>query len=532
MDRIRKDFNDGKYGLYLMGFLFVLNTAGTWIMLTFLMYNYLVALGIDYTVFGVIGISTILGGLIWGKLFSRVQNPLFFSIFAIPLGVCFIGFYFLESLVLIVILLLLTGLFAVFSFIGSLYYLKRVIHLESRGKSFGLLIFFSGCIIIFNVVTMLSLPAKDFFLFVGTPAYFIAGGVGVFLWLKQPITEPIEKSIGIDTSITPKDLIYYLIAIFLFTFTMGIQFWQSIASPLTHDLTVQAGSYIIGDLAYTGSGLEAASLYITIGILMSSIPAGFLIDRIGRREMWLAAFICFCVSVTLLGLFFTIYSVILSWILEGVGFAILLNCLSVTFSDLPDDQSRAYIGVVWSIFIFGIISGTAVGMVATTLSFTYITIIILFTFSIAIFSILHAKETLPSKEERSWQECIQHLFLIHANGVCIIHYPFIEQEIIDRDLLAGGLTGIIALIQEMTKSAEKTEVISQKDSKMILKYGNYSTVALISSEDLKILHKKLSQFISDFENLFQDFLIEWFGNIDAFKPAERLISRYFMEKNK
>ena len=86
---------------------------------------------------------------------------------------------------------------------------------------------------------------------------------------------------------------------------------------------------------------------------------------------------------------------------------------------------------------------------------------------------------------------------------------------------------MISLIQELTKSEDRIEVFSQKKKKIIVQYGEYITGALISSKDLNILHQKLKDLLYNYEDIFQDYLKHWTGEIGQFDPGIHLVRRFF-----
>ena len=79
----------------------------------------------------------------------------------------------------------------------------------------------------------------------------------------------------------------------------------------------------------------------------------------------------------------------------------------------------------------------------------------------------------------------------------------------------------------LTRSEEQIEVFSQKNTKIIVKYGKYLTGTLISSKDLQILHHKLQSVISDYEDIFVEYFENWDGELLKFAPGIRLIKRHF-----
>ncbi|MFX0134706.1 MAG: hypothetical protein ACFFDN_13785 [Candidatus Hodarchaeota archaeon] len=94
-------------------------------------------------------------------------------------------------------------------------------------------------------------------------------------------------------------------------------------------------------------------------------------------------------------------------------------------------------------------------------------------------------------------------------------------------MIAGSISGISSIIQELTRSKERIEVIKQKDLKILLKYGKFVTAALIAEEDLEILHSKLKMLIDEFETLFQYVLPKWKGDLDVFSPVKVMVERIF-----
>ena len=138
--------------------------------------------------------------------------------------------------------------------------------------------------------------------------------------------------------------------------------------------------------------------------------------------------------------------------------------------------------------------------------------------------------SIPSIKELDWREKMRHLYIIMEGGANIYDQSFIEEGKTfesESDLIAGGLSGITNLIQEMTKSAERVEVIKQKDLRILIKYGQFVTAALIAEDDLEILHSKLKSLVEDFESLFQYILPEWKGDLEVFSPVKVMVEKIF-----
>jgi len=130
--------------------------------------------------------------------------------------------------------------------------------------------------------------------------------------------------------------------------------------------------------------------------------------------------------------------------------------------------------------------------------------------------------------EIGWQEKIKELFIIAPNGATLFHYSFIKTtDSQDPDLITSGLTGIKELLGEMVQSKQNLKIVDHQDVKIIFEYGTYSTLALITFENLRIYHSKLALLIKEFENLYQDILSNWSGELKVFHPSIHLIEEIF-----
>ena len=134
---------------------------------------------------------------------------------------------------------------------------------------------------------------------------------------------------------------------------------------------------------------------------------------------------------------------------------------------------------------------------------------------------------LPTLTELDWKPKIQALYGITSGGVCAFEYSFIEREKVDSQLVSSGLTGVVNLVKEITKSAKKPHTIRQEKRNILLEYGEFITLALIAEEELAILHNKLNLLLQDISLLYDDILPTWRGNLEVFKPVEGLIKKFF-----
>ena len=134
---------------------------------------------------------------------------------------------------------------------------------------------------------------------------------------------------------------------------------------------------------------------------------------------------------------------------------------------------------------------------------------------------------LQTESEINWHKRIHHIYLFMPNGTCIYDHPFKPEEEIEPQLVAGGLTGISGLIQEITKNKTKIKIVEQEEMTILLEYGNYLNIALMTEENLITLRNKLKKLIEEVEDFYQEELETYSGNIGIFSKAGKFIQKIF-----
>ena len=136
---------------------------------------------------------------------------------------------------------------------------------------------------------------------------------------------------------------------------------------------------------------------------------------------------------------------------------------------------------------------------------------------------------IPSFEEVHWEESLLHIFVFHINtSACIYDEALMKagkDAEVSADLFSSGVTGIIGIIKEMVQSEKKLKVLDHEDKKIILEYGEYITVALVTIRDLKILHEKLPHYISLIEEQFRERFEHWSGEITQFSAEIKAFTK-------
>jgi hypothetical protein len=136
---------------------------------------------------------------------------------------------------------------------------------------------------------------------------------------------------------------------------------------------------------------------------------------------------------------------------------------------------------------------------------------------------------LPSFTEIEWHSKMINLYVItNEHGICCVYFPFRKYTgKMSPQLISSGVSGVIAIVKEMTSSKKHLKSVDQEDVKFIFEYGLYTTAALLAEEDLQVYHAKLKAFVEEFEKEFKQYLVNWTGSIHEFEPAMQIITRIF-----
>jgi hypothetical protein len=142
---------------------------------------------------------------------------------------------------------------------------------------------------------------------------------------------------------------------------------------------------------------------------------------------------------------------------------------------------------------------------------------------------------LPIFFEVNWKEnLIQIYIILRGAGLTFFHNKFQEASMdeenrrgMDEELVGGGMVGIAAMLKEISQSTEELKTIDHVDQKIILEHSEYFFIALNVKEVMLIYWTKLYQLKNIIETYFNDFLENWTGDLDVFKPLGNYVKEIF-----
>jgi MFS family permease len=148
------------------------------------------------------------------------------------------------------------------------------------------------------------------------------------------------------------------------------------------------------------------------------------------------------------------------------------------------------------------------------------------------------KEFLISKE-KNWSSAIINLYVFSVHGIGLYNYNFEKspqgeekekKKEMDEGIISGALTGVVAIISEITQSKKQLRKIDKEGYHLLFSFGKYHVTCLISRMDLPVLLKKLDEFSKDFEIKFGKYLKNFVGNVSPFDSTKYLVDKYFSQK--
>ncbi|MHA1379485.1 MAG: hypothetical protein ACTSRG_14020 [Candidatus Helarchaeota archaeon] len=100
-----------------------------------------------------------------------------------------------------------------------------------------------------------------------------------------------------------------------------------------------------------------------------------------------------------------------------------------------------------------------------------------------------------------------------------------EDKQLKEQILADGITSIIDMINHISKTDRKLNVIDKENIKIILDYGDKIITMLLAKMKLFNIGYFLHEVTEQFESNFSQFYDLWYENKEIFKPMDKIIKK-------
>ena len=483
--------------------------------------NFIMTFLLNYTgaitpnvIYPTIIITALLSIFLSGFIIDRTKNRV--QLFLLSASLVTLGFF----------LMIIEGIFTLFglsliTFFTGTFLIDLIIILihESsilnRGRLFGYCFFFSFLfslmVIFFTIDHLFSLFIIQFVIMICL--YFISR-----VYKYKETEERLRTTIKFTDLFGSLNITGYFFAVLTLAFVLG-------------------NSYL---LEY---GLNIITPLFIILFISSFLVVGISLDNLGRKWTFAtsvlitSAIILFARNMTNIEIYISIFF--------GISLPTSLMIIFTFTGDFSTERNIIrYRGRLTSIFLLTLIGGFAFG-VLMNYAFTNLylkdpslffwipsllnglspfLLILLLVWIIPLPEILTAKES-------DWKESLKNIYVFNSASVCLFTQNFkpnVENSnILSEDLIAGGFSGILSLLSEITNERKHLRIIDKQGVKIYFAYGKSIITALIATKNLPVLFKKLELFTKAFEKKFEKNLLSFYGKINAFQDASHLVMKYF-----
>ncbi len=136
---------------------------------------------------------------------------------------------------------------------------------------------------------------------------------------------------------------------------------------------------------------------------------------------------------------------------------------------------------------------------------------------------------IPSFFEYDWQDKIESIYILNKNGICLYNYSFMENtEILEKQFISGALASMNIMLNELIHGKPNEISVIKKKRKIVNVFSaNYITGILISKEELKYFTYNLKRLVLKVEEIYNNILINWNGDLTVFYPVKNIIDEIF-----
>lgn len=483
--------------------------------------NFIIAFLLDYsgpldlemvyaTIISMILFSIIAAGFLIDFTKNRVRLLLLFSL-GISLGLFFCLFNGILMLIGLALITFFTGIFLI-TLIVILFHESNILN---RGRLLGYFFFIS-----FIVSHLFISITINYVLII----FFVQLAAAVLLFVVSRIYKYVETEERLTTSVKFAELFgsLHITGYFLAILTL---------------------SFVIGNSYQLDLGLNLITPLFVILFFGSFLISGIALDNMGRKWTFATSVLIISAIILFAGMInnHEIYISIFFGVTVPTSFMIIFT-FSGDFS--TERNGIRYRGRLLSLFLIALIVGFIFG-VLMNYSFMHLysrspslffwipaflqglrpfLLILLLVWIIPLPEILTAKES-------DWKKSLKSIYVFNLASVCLYTLNFKsdskDSSRLSEDLIAGGFSGILNLVSEITNEQKNLRIIDKQGVKIYFSYGKSIIVALIATKSLPILFKKLDLFTKAFEKKFEKELAAFGGKINPFRDASQLILKYF-----
>jgi MFS family permease len=269
---------------------------------------------------------------------------------------------------------------------------------------------------------------------------------------------------------------------------------------------------------------------VLMGDLLMILPAGYISDRFGRKNLIVAAIYGIVFASLIFGLEQTPTSFLIAALVIGFSFALLHPTLdSSLWADLsPRDGLGRYYAIGFISLAVGLGIGSALGhwflrpivTDPTTIEFiTYLIIVLAILAALPLFWVSDSYKPLD----------FNLLLVIEEGGLPIFDYSFNKEldTSIELTLLSGALKAVSSFMSETMKDKGDLNLVRHGNHFILTEIKEGLSTAIFSNKQDPELHSALRDFLEQFYARYADTLKNWKGIRSLFDGAVDIAEEVF-----
>ena len=286
---------------------------------------------------------------------------------------------------------------------------------------------------------------------------------------------------------------------------------------------------------YYSDTLFLRTLFLNIGFLVQLICSLLFIYILEKYKIFLKRFLFTKIFAIILILFIFIFIIAIDftfiisisyWLVMIVFFTIYLKefnldfCVKTELRNLKLDLLKFCLGIAlvaigYFFCCLAIVSSLIFRLLGVI--FQLIGFIFLSLFFISI----------PSFSEYNWKDKIESIYITIKSGL-FVYKKFFRKNVksIDDHLFSGSITSVKMMLSNLTNK-EGVSIIEKEGKVVIIQAGKFINGILICDERLYSLQILLSNFIKKIEDIYQNILENWNGDLSIFSPLDNIAQEIF-----
>lgn len=270
--------------------------------------------------------------------------------------------------------------------------------------------------------------------------------------------------------------------------------------------------------------------FVLIGDLLMILPAGYLADRLGRKNLIVASIYGLVFAALIFGLEETAYSFLMAALVIGFAFALLHPTLdSPLWADLsPRDGLGRYYAIGFISLALGLGLGSGIGhwglkpVVADLANIEFITYLITILAVLAALPLFWVSDSYKPLD-------FTLLLVIEEGGLPIFDYTFhkkLDTEI-ELTLLSGALKAVSSFMSETMKDKGDLNLVRHGNHFILTEIKSGVSAAIFSNKQDPELQSTLREFLVQFYTKYHETLKTWTGVRSLFDGAVDIAEEAF-----